>query len=150
MARPVSGEIKTCEIRRPQKNGSIYVYEREYIYNPVKRQNKALGDTLLYKIVDGVQMPTRPKKKSQPKASENESQEQKEEGALEASRKRTGAAQILDVVGEKSGIDQAIYDIADIGDAQKILSLARFLVCTDGHTLPYIPKLPVDGTQIRN
>ena len=31
MARPVSGEIKTCEIRREQKNGSTYVYERKYI-----------------------------------------------------------------------------------------------------------------------
>lgn len=140
MARPVSGKINTCEIRRKQKNGSIYVYEREYIYDPVRRQNKTLRDTLLYKIVDGVQMPTRPKKKSQSKAPENENQEQKEEDALEASRKRTGATQILDVVGEKSGIDQAIYDITDIGDAKKILSLARFLVCTDGHTLPYITE----------
>ena len=63
MARPVSGEIKTCEIRREQKNGSTYVYERKYIYDPVKRQNRSLGDRLLYQIVNGVQMPTRPKKK---------------------------------------------------------------------------------------
>ena len=142
MARPVSGEIKTCEIRREQKNGSIYVYEREYIYDPVKRQNKTLRDTLLYKIVDGVQMPTRPKKKpvAQAAANENnENQEQKEE-TLTATKKRTGAAKILDVVGEKSGIDQALYDITHVGDAKKILSLARFLVCTDGHTLPYITE----------
>ena len=142
MARPVSGEIKTCEIRREQKNGSIYVYEREYIYDPVKRQNKTLRDTLLYKIVDGVQMPTRPKKKpvAQAAANENnENQEQKEE-TLTATKKRTGAAKILDVVGEKSGIDQALYDITNVGDAKKILSLARFLVCTDGHTLPYITE----------
>ena len=77
MARPVSGEIKTCEIRRKQKNGSIYVYEREYIYDPVKRQNKALGDTLLYKIVDGVQMPTRPKKKPVSQAAANERKQRK-------------------------------------------------------------------------
>ena len=131
MARPVSGEIKTCEIRREQKNGSIYVYAREYIYDPVKRQNKTLRDTLLYKIVDGVQMPTRPKKKpvAQAAANENnENQEQKEE-TLTATKKRTGAAKILDVVGEKSGIDQALYDITHVGDAKKILSLARFLVC---------------------
>ena len=38
MARPVSGKINTCEIRRPQKNSNIYVYKREYIYS--KRQNK--------------------------------------------------------------------------------------------------------------
>lgn len=142
MARPVSGEIKTCEIRREQKNGSIYVYAREYIYDPVKRQNKTLRDTLLYKIVDGVQMPTRPKKKpvAQAAANENnENQEQKEE-TLTATKKRTGAAKILDVVGEKSGIDQALYDITHVGDAKKILSLARFLVCTDGHTLPYITE----------
>ncbi len=142
MARPVSGKINTCEIRRPQKNGNIYVYKREYIYDPVKRQNKTLGDTLLYKIVDGVQMPTRPKKKPASQAvttENNENQEQKEE-TVAATRTRTGAAQILDVIGEKSGIDQAVYDVADIGDAKKILSLARFLVCTDGHTLPYITE----------
>ena len=115
---------------------------REYIYDPVKRQNKTLRDTLLYKIVDGVQMPTRPKKKpvAQAAANENnENQEQKEE-TLTATKKRTGAAKILDVVGEKSGIDQALYDITHVGDAKKILSLARFLVCTDGHTLPYITE----------
>ena len=87
-------------------------------------------------------MPTRPKKKpvAQAAANENnENQEQKEE-TLTATKKRAGAAKILDVVGEKSGIDQALYDITHVGDAKKILSLARFLVCTDGHTLPYITE----------
>lgn len=146
MARPVSGEIKTCEIRREQKNGSTYVYERKYIYDPVKRQNRSLGDRLLYQIVNGVQMPTRPKKKPVSKTPTNEKQEQGEEDVLAATRKRTGAAQILDVVGEKSGIDQAIHDIANVGDAKKILSLARFLVCTDGHTLPYITEWQLTHT----
>ena len=127
-------------MKQKVKEGVEYVYERKYRYNPETRENDYIEGKLLYKIVNGVQMPTRPKKKPASQAPANKNQEQKQEDTVAATRKRTGATQILDSVGEKSGIDQALYDITNVGDAKKILSLARFLVCTDGHTLPYITE----------
>ena len=140
MARPVTGKIFTTLMKQKIKDGVEYVYERKYRYNPERRENDYIEGKLLYKIVNGVQMPTRPKKKPASQAPANKNQEQKQEDTVAATRKRTGATQILDAVGEKSGIDQALYDITNVGDAKKILSLARFLVCTDGHTLPYITE----------
>lgn len=118
MARKVSGEIKTCKIQKKQKNGDIYVYERKYRYDPKVGNNKYLGDTLLYKIVDGEIQKTRPRGnqyKTENKAPSNGDTESLE---ITATRKRTGSMEILDCIGSASGIDQDLYDIADIGDAQ--------------------------------
>ena len=61
-AKP-SGEIKTSIIHVPQKNGDIYVVERQTIYDPVKKYNKVLGSKLISKIPKGeeIAVPTRPK-----------------------------------------------------------------------------------------
>lgn len=40
-AKP-SGEIKTKIVHQPQKNGDIYVLERQTIYDPEKKYNKAM------------------------------------------------------------------------------------------------------------
>ena len=40
-AKP-SGEIKTNIVHQPQKNGDIYVLERQTIYDPEKKYNKVL------------------------------------------------------------------------------------------------------------
>lgn len=48
-AKP-SGEIKTKIIHQPQKNGDIYVLERQTIYDPVKKYNKVLSSKLIGKI----------------------------------------------------------------------------------------------------
>ena len=40
-AKP-SGEIKTKIVHQPQKNGDIYVLERQTIYDPEKKYNKVL------------------------------------------------------------------------------------------------------------
>ena len=45
---------------------------------------------------------------------------------------------IIDHIGKTSGIDAAVYDNTDTGTAQKILSLARYLLATNGQTLPGI------------
>ena len=45
---------------------------------------------------------------------------------------------IIDHIGKTSGIDDAVYDNTDSGTAQKILSLARYLLATNGQTLPGI------------
>jgi len=62
-AKP-SGEIKTRVIHSRQKNGDIYVLERQTIYDPVHKRNKVLSTKLLSKIPKGtdVAVPTRPKR----------------------------------------------------------------------------------------
>jgi hypothetical protein len=42
------------------------------------------------------------------------------------------------ILGEASGIDEGVYRGTDTGTAQKILSIARFLLATDGHSLPLL------------
>ena len=129
MKKKSSGEVKTSIIKKKQKNGYIYAYERKYKYDSVKKNNICLGDTLLGRLVDGNIVETRAKKKNKKEALE-----------LTATKTKIGANNILDYIGEKSSIDQNLYDIADIGDARKIISIARYLVSTGGHTLPAIEE----------
>ena len=62
-AKP-SGEVKTKTIHQTQKNGDIYVLERQTIYDPEKKYNKVLSTKLIAKIPkDGkIPVPTRPKR----------------------------------------------------------------------------------------
>lgn len=62
-AKP-SGKIKTSIIRQTQKNGDIYILERQTIYDPEKRYNKVLSTKLISKIPKGseIPVPTRPKR----------------------------------------------------------------------------------------
>jgi transposase len=46
--------------------------------------------------------------------------------------------EIIDHLGSASGIDEGIYGNTDIGTAQKIISLARYLLATNGQSLPGI------------
>ena len=71
MARPVTGKIFTTLMKQKIKDGVEYVYERKYRYNPERRENDYIEGKLLYKIVNGVQMPTRPKKKPASQAPAN-------------------------------------------------------------------------------
>lgn len=48
-AKP-SGEIKTKIVRQPQKNGDIYILERQTIYDTDKKYNKVLSSKLVAKI----------------------------------------------------------------------------------------------------
>lgn len=45
---------------------------------------------------------------------------------------------IIDYIGKTSDIDDAVYASTDIGTAQKIISLARYLLATNGQSLPGI------------
>lgn len=62
-AKP-SGEIKTSTIKSPQKNGDIYILERQTLYDSVKKYNKVLSTKLVAKIPKGseIPVPTRPKR----------------------------------------------------------------------------------------
>lgn len=131
-AKP-SGEIKTLIVRSKQKNGDTYLLEREVIYDPEKKYNKVLTSKLLAKIPKGQQkpIPTRPKRK---KGEQSTAKSEK----LSGNREHVGMMDIIDHIGKTSGIDDAIYDSTDVGSAQKIISLARYLLATNGQSLPGI------------
>jgi transposase len=132
MPRTRSGEIKTVTVRQKQKNGDIYVHERQVVYDPDTKNNSILSSKLIGKIPKGADemVPTRPKR----------AKEEKEAGSsmIVASRNRVGMMQIIDHIGKASGIDESVYRGTDTGTAQKILSVARFLLATDGHSLPLL------------
>ena len=131
-AKP-SGEIKVRTIKNKQKNGDIYILERRTIYDPEKKCNKVLSTKLISKIPKGCELPvpTRPKRGFGKSVSEKT-------GNLSAVRKHVSMMDIIDHIGKASGIDSGIYACTDTGTAQKILSLARYLLATNGQSLPGI------------
>jgi transposase len=131
-AKP-SGEIKTCIVHNTQKNGDIYVLERQTVYDAGKKTTRVLSTKLLSKIPKGYETPvsTRPKKAKFGKEVESS-------GKITASRERIGMMEIIDHIGAASGIDDRVYGNTDLGTAQKIISIARYLLATNGNTLPGI------------
>ena len=145
MPAKASGEVKTRIIHSPQKNGDIYVLERKTVYDPGKKHNKILSTKLISKIPKGTEIPvpTRPKRTKKSNDNHNTSDESLKkavspEDKVIASRKRIGMMSIIDHIGKASGIDDALYASTDVGTAQKIISLARYLLATDGQSLPGI------------
>ncbi len=126
-------KVKTVTVRQTQKNGDIYVLERRTVYDPEKKYNRVVSTRLVSKIPKGTDtpVPTRPKRKRgetplpQPTAAA-------------ATRSRVGMMDIVGHVGAESGIDEAVRASTDPGTAQKIVSLARYLLATNGQSLPGI------------
>ena len=131
-AKP-SGEIKTKIVPVHQKNGDIYLMERQIQYDPVKKYNKVLSSKLVSKIPKGEKNPV----PTRPKAAKGQKSDVKP-GKLSASRVRVGMMDIVDHIGSVSGIDAAVYASTDLGTAQKIISIARYLFASNGQTLPGI------------
>jgi hypothetical protein len=133
MQSKASKEVKIRTVKVKQSNGDIYVYERKTIYDSDRKYNKIIGSTLVSKIPKGTQAPvvTRPKRTPLCKKSESS-------GDLIASRIHIGMMEIISHIGKSSGIDEGIYSNTDIGTAQKIISIARYLLATNGQTLPGI------------
>lgn len=133
MPRIANKEPRVCTVKVAQKNGDIYIIERKTMYDEKKRYNRVLSSKLIAKIPKGGDkpVPTRPKRVKLPVLDV-------EVGNLTASRMRVGMMDIIAHIGDVSGIDSAIYDATDLGTAQKIISLARYLLATGGQTLPGI------------
>jgi hypothetical protein len=131
-AKP-SGQIKTTTVKKPQKNGDIYIIERQSIYDAEKKYNRILSTKLIAKIPKGSEtpMPTRPKRTLKG------NQEEKTR-IVSAKRMHVGMMDIISHIGSVSGIDDAIYSSTDKGTAQKIISIARYLLSTNGQSLPGI------------
>jgi len=136
MARKPTGKVTRNRARVLQKNGDIYIYEREYKYNPETRKTERILNKLVAKIPKGTdkEVPTRPKRKTKG-AADNDSVLLSQ---LLASRQHTGLTDILEHVGKVSGIDHALFLSTDHGTALKIISIARFLVASSGDSLPHI------------
>ena len=136
MPAKASCEIKTRTVRQPQKNGDIYVIERQTQYDPVKKYNVVLSSRIIGKIPKGETsvVPTRPKRR----AGEKVSISNVPDPPVKASRRKVGMMDIIDHIGKSSGIDDAIYTATDQGTAQKIISLARYLLATNGQSFPGI------------
>jgi transposase len=128
-----NNEVKIGIVQSKQKNGDIYVLERKTVYDSDKKYTKVLSTKLLHKIPKDTTTPvsTRPKRSSFDKTSESSDK-------IVASRKRIGMMDILAHIGTASGVDEGIYDNTDIGTAQKIISIARYLLATNGQSLPGI------------
>jgi len=131
-AKP-SGEIKTRTIHNTQKNGDIYVLERKTVYDQEKKQNRVLSTKLISKIPKGTEKPVATRPKRTILRIEYEKAEK-----LIASRDHIGMMDIIDHVGAVSGIDSGIYKNTDLGTAQKLISIARYFLATNGQSLPSI------------
>ena len=136
MPAKASCEVKIRTVHQPQKNGDIYVLERQTRYDPVKKYNVVLSSRIVGKIPKGETsvVPTRPKRSSGEKVSISNATNP----PVTASRRKVGMMDIIDHIGKASGIDDAIYAATDQGTAQKILSLARYLLATNGQSFPGI------------
>ena len=133
MARPVTGKIMEDKIWVRKKNGTYYCYQRRRVWKDGKAV--LLGKTLLGKAdkIGGELRQTRPKR---PAGSRGEN----EDAPPKASRKHTGMMEIIDFIGRESGVDEDLYASVDAPIAQKLLSLARYVVGTGGDTYPGIEE----------
>lgn len=130
-AKP-SGSEKTYTVRQKRPNGDVHIIERKVIYDPETKQNVILGTRIVGKIPKGGTeiVPTRPKRTTA--AAEPERPE------MTAERIHTGMMDILSFAGRASGIDDLLYNCTDRGTAEKIISIARYMVAEDHPRLPGI------------
>ena len=125
MAKAFSGKSHVGIRREKRPNGDIYVYERITAYDPELKKTRTIEEHLQGKIKAGTQemIPTRRKRTHG-------------DSTMSTVRIHAGTTDILDWAGRESGIDGDIHASFCEGDAEKILSIARYWVATDGNTHP--------------
>jgi hypothetical protein len=140
MSGKLTGRVIMSRADVPQKNGDIYIYEREYQYDPEIKKTKRISNRLIAKIPKGMneEVSTRAKRKSTGASLAKSQCDAPDDSSIYASRQHTGLTDILNHVGNASGIDEALIASTDQGTALKIMSIARFLVATSGDSLPHI------------
>ncbi len=140
-------QIRKRIVDVPQKNGDIYVYERECYYDSRVRYERSLGQRLIGKKNPGNDEinQTRPKRKSG--TSQNETANQKVKciespgsDEISAVKLHVGMMDILDHLAKESGIDEDVKNSTDVPTALKILSIARFMVSDDSPSLAKIEE----------
>lgn len=126
MAKPLTGKTHVGERRERRPNGDIYIYERVTAYDEKTRRTYTVSQKLRGKIkAESQEMtPTQPKRR-------------KGEGApATAMRRHSGLTDILEWIGQSSGIDDDVRSSFSEGEAAKILSIARYWIGSGGNTLP--------------
>ena len=133
MSKPITGKIHVGERHEKRSNGDIYIYERVTAYDEKARKTRNVSQRIKGKILAGtnVIIPTRPKKSNGKNI------------VLNAERKHTGLTDLLQWVGQESLIDQDVRSSFSEGDADKILSIARYWIATGGNTLPRLESWQV-------
>ena len=133
MPKPITGKTHVGERRERRPNGDIYIYERITAYNEKTRNTYTVSQALKGKIKSGTQeiVSTRPKK------------HKGERGVMGAVRRHTGLIDILEWIGQASGIDDDVFTSFSEGDAAKILSIARYWIGSGGNTLPRLESWQV-------
>ena len=126
MPRPFTGKTHTGIRRVVRPNGDVYVYQRVTQYDPETRKTKTIKSTLLG-ILDPQTGKTRPTRGKS---------EKKEVAAAESTR--TGTTDILEWVGRQTGISEHLRNSFAEPQAQKIDTVARYLIATDGAPMPRI------------
>ena len=140
MSRPVTGKVSKSLLWIQQKDGSYYCYERQRIWKDGRdiTTKKLLGKA---DAKNGELRPTRHKRSVRSAGYPNlDCLEEGKAAQIVAFRKRTGMMDIIDFIGRSSGIDEDLINSTDLPTAQKILSLARYIVGTDGATFPGIEE----------
>ena len=148
MSRPYTGNTTTRIRSRKQKNGDTYFYEEQRQYSQEKKMTITIGSKLIGKKLQGSDeiVSTRPRRKLINVTKEVETPL----GDVNAVRKHVGMMDIVNHMAESSGIDKDMRDATDLPTAIKILSLARYIVCTDAHSLAgieewqYMHELPYE------
>ena len=138
MPRKYTGKITTSHVERRQKNGDIYVYEEERQYDPEKKYSVTKHSKLLGVKKKGTDqiVPTRARRKFVNVTKE----ETTPLGELKAVRKHVGMMDIVDHMSKTSKIDEDIRAATDAPTADKIMSLAQYIVCNDSHSLAGIEE----------
>ena len=144
MPRPFTGKIHIGTRRITRPNGDVYVYERQTQYDPQTRKTRTIKTTLLGILDPETGKIRSTRKKSIKKASSK------------TSRQCTGTTDLLEWVSRQTGISDQLRMSFGEPAAQKIDTVARYLVATDGapmprieswqitHPTPYAPGLSED------
>lgn len=139
-----SDGIKTVTYKRKRANGDTYIYRKQTRYDPKKQWNVTLKTELIGKIPKGsdTMINTRPKKKPKPRpqspASDGQPQSIEQERAKVAACRRVGMTDLIEYVGSRFNIAQDVIDAYGEADGRKLLSIAWYLLATDGDSLPNI------------
>lgn len=143
--------VKTLIKNNPNKKaGKTYVIKCNYVYSSTLQENVILSTECIghRDPVTNEILPNRPKRKN----GEGPTPRKK---PLKSTRKRVGAMEIINKVGECSQIDECVYDSCDMATAAKIISTARYMVITEdpvsriddfvlSHKLPYTFGMSAD------
>lgn len=127
MTKQLSGKIHVGKCKIKRKSGITYVYERKTQYKPQLKKTVTVSTKLLGKIM--------------PDSMEIVATRSKRPNGFRkmvgyADRQHVVLMSILEWIGQASHIDQDVRSCFCEGDAEKILSIARYWIGTDGNTLP--------------